>query len=152
GSDLTVAELIARYLPWVKSYYRRADGTETNEARCFVYSLRPLNHLYGPASVKDFGPLALKAVRDLMIYGYDHPRYGHQQALSRGVINKRFKRIRRMFRWGVENELVPATVLHALEAVPGLKAGRSAARETEPVQPVSRAVVEDTLPLLRPLQ
>jgi integrase len=42
--------------------------------------------------------------------------------------------------------------LHALQAVPGLKLGRTEARETEPVRPVSRAVVEDTLPLLRPMQ
>src|SRR5262249_7972584 len=30
--------------------------------------------------------------------------------------------------------------------------GRTEARETKPVQPVSRAVVDDTLPLLRPMQ
>jgi integrase len=32
----------------------------------------------------------------------------------------------------------------------GLQRGRSSARETEPVQPVARAVVDDTLALLRP--
>ena len=118
----------------------------------FVRALRPLNHLCGPTPAKDFGPIALKAVRDQMIHGYDHPKYGHQPALARGVINERIKRIRRMFRWGVEHELVSAPVLHALQAVPGLKLGRTEARETEPVKPVSRGVEEDTLPLLRPLR
>jgi integrase len=151
-SELTVAKLISRYLPWAHSYYRHADGTETKEVDGFVRALRPLNHLYGPTLAKDFGPIALKAVRDLMIHGYDHPKYGHQPALARSVINQRIKRIRRMFRWGVEHELVSATVLHALQAVPGLKLGRTEARETEPVKPVSRAVVEDTLTLLRPMQ
>jgi len=151
-SDMTIAELIARHLPWVRGYYRRGDGTETKEVNGFVRALRPLNHLYGPTPVKDFGPIALKTVRDLMIHGYDHPRYGPQPALARGVINQRIKRIRRMFRWGVEHELVSATVLHALQAVPGLKLGRSEAQETEPVKPISRDVVEDTLPLLRPMQ
>jgi integrase len=52
----------------------------------------------------------------------------------------------------VENELVPATVLQGLQSVQGLKRGRSEARESKPVLPASRAVVEDTLPLLRPMQ
>jgi integrase len=152
GKDLSIAEVMARYWPWVRSYYRRPDGTETQEVSGFFYSLRPLKHLYALIAAKDFGPLALKAVRNLMIQGYQHPKYGHQPPLSRGVINQRIKRIRRMFRWAVEHELVPATVLHALEAVRGLQRGRTEARETKPVQAVSRAVVEDTLPLLRPMQ
>jgi integrase len=152
SSDLTIAELIARYLPWVRGYYRRADGTETKEVDGFIRALRPLNHLYGGTAAKDFGPIALKAVRDLMIHGYEHPKYGPQPALARGVINQRVKRIRRMFRWGVEQELVSATILHALQAVQGLKLGRTEAKESSPVLPVARAVVEDTLPLLRPMQ
>jgi integrase len=151
-SDLTVTELIDRYWPWVRSYYRRPDGTETQEVTGFLYTLRPLRHLYGRTLARDFGPLALKAVRELMVHGYDHPKHGPQPALSRGTTNQRVKRIRRMFKWAVENELVPATTLHGLQAVQGLKRGRSDARETEPVKPVSRAVVEDTLPLLRPMQ
>jgi integrase len=150
--DITIAELIGRYWPWVKSYYRRPDGSETQEVSGILYALRPLNHLFGSTRATEFGPLALKVVRDLMIRGYDHPKYGQQPPLSRGVINQRVKRIRRMFRWGVEQEIIPATVLHALQAVRGLQRGRTEARETEPVRPVPRAVVEDTLPLLRPMQ
>jgi hypothetical protein len=90
-----------------------------------------------------------RIVYNLMRYGV---AYMKQTALARGVINQRIRRIRRMFRWGVEHELVSATVLHALQAIPGLKLGRTEARETELVKPVSRAVVEDTLPLLRPMQ
>jgi len=152
AADLSVAELISRYWLWVKSYYRHADGTPTKEVADMLYSLRPLNHLYGPTLVNDFGPIALKSVRRLMIDGYDHRKYGPQAALSRGVVNQRVKRIRRMFKWGVEQEMVSATVLQALQAVAGLKRGRTEAYDTEPVLPVSRAVVEDTLPLLRPQQ
>jgi integrase len=151
-SGLTIAELIGRYWPWIKSYYRHADGTETKEVDGFVRALRPLNHLYGHTPAENFGPIALKTTRDLMIKGYEHPKYGAQLALARSVINQRVKRIRRMFRWAVEQELIPATVLHALEAVQGLKRGRSEVKEAKPVLPVSRAVVEDTLPLLRPMQ
>lgn len=54
---------------------------------------------------------------------------------SRGHINEQIARVNRVFRWGVENELVPSSVYHALQAVTGLRKGRSAARETEPVKP-----------------
>ncbi|MEO2092036.1 MAG: site-specific integrase [Gemmataceae bacterium] len=69
---------------------------------------------------------------------------------SRKRINQRVGHVRRAFKWGVENELVPPAVLHALAAVPGLQAGRTAARETTPVEPADDAVVDATLPFLRP--
>jgi integrase len=151
AADLTLAELIARYWKHVEEYYRHADGTPTGEVQAMRYALRPLNHLHGPMPVSEFGPSALKAVRGLMITGYDHPKYGPQKALCRTRINAQVKRIRRMFKWTVENDLAPAGVHQALCAVAPLKRGRTAARESEPVKPVARAVVEDTLPLLRPL-
>ena len=42
-ADLTIAELIDRFWPWVQTHYRRQDGTETREVIDFKYSLRPLN-------------------------------------------------------------------------------------------------------------
>ena len=110
-----------------------------------VYSLRPVCHLYGGTLVQEFGPLALKAVRQVMMDGYTHPKYGPQERLSRGVINHRINRIQRVFKWGVENERVPS-VLQALQAVHGLERGRTKAKETAPVKPVSEAVVKQTLP------
>jgi integrase len=83
-----------------------------------------------------------------MVEGYDHPRHGRQPALCRGVVNQRTERVRRLFKWGVENEMVPAAVLQGLQAVRGLQRGRTEARETEPVGPVAPAVVEQTLPHL----
>src|SRR5206468_13023010 len=41
-------------------------------------------------------------------------------------------------------------IYHGLLAVRGLQRGRSDARETVPVSPVSRSVVTETLPLVRP--
>jgi integrase len=150
-ADITIRELVAKFWPHVQSYYRRADGTETQEVSDFRYTLRPLKHLYGDTPAKAFGPIALKTVRDALTCGYDHPKYGRQVALCRGVINQRIKRIRRMFSWAVEQELIPAMILHALQAVKALKRGRTTAREAKPILPVSRALVQDTLPLLRPM-
>ena len=85
----------------------------------------------------------LKALRQVMI----------DEGLSRGVVNQRVGRIRRMFKWAVAEELVLEPVYRALLAVDGLKAGRSSAREIGPVQPVLDEHVNATLPLLsRPLR
>ncbi len=73
-----------------------------------------------------------------------------EAGLCRGVVNQRIGRIKRMFRWAVENELVPAAVLHGLQAVAGLQRGRSPARETEPIKPVPEPFVTATLPHVRP--
>ena len=86
--------------------------------------------------INEFGPLALKAVRQQMI----------DQGWSRPYINRQVNRIRRMFRWGVENELVSPSVLHALCAVTPLKRGRTTAPDTEPIKPVSNQMVAATIP------
>jgi integrase len=152
ASDLTIAELIARYWLHVETYYRHADGTPTGEVHAMKSSLRPLNYLHGATAACEFGPLAFKAVRELMVKGYDHPKYGPQQPLCRTLVNARAKRIRRCFKWAVENELIPPAIAHGLSTVQALKRGRTDARESDPVMPVARAVVDDTLPLLRPMQ
>jgi hypothetical protein len=129
AADLMISELILQFWTHAEQHYRRPDGTVTNELNDFRLSLKPLRELYGQTVAKNFGPLALKAVRQKMI----------EANLCRGVVNQRVGRIRRMFRWAVENELVPPSVLQGLQAVRGLQRGRSAARETEPVKPVPQA-------------
>ncbi len=145
-SAVTVAEVIAAYWPWAQMHYRKADGTQTSEVSECRQSLRPLNHLYGALPAVDFGPLKYKAVRQMMVGGYVNPKYGPQNKLSRGVVNHRMERVKRMFRWATENELIPPSVYHGLLAVRGLQRGRSEARETEPVRPVSEALVNAVRP------
>jgi integrase len=70
---------------------------------------------------------------------------------SRGYINKSIGRIRRCFKWAVENELVRRDMYHGLMAVSGLRKGRSEAREPDPVMPVDDATVQATLPYLSPV-
>lgn len=55
---------------------------------------------------------------------------------SRKTVNKQGGRIKRMFKWGVSQELIPAFVYQALSTVNGLRRGRTEARETSPVLPV----------------
>ena len=122
------------------SYYRHADGTPTGEAENFKHALRPVKKLYGRTPATDFGPLALKAVRKEMV----------DSGLSRTTINARVGKIVRVFKWATENELVPASIHHALTAVSGLRKGRSAARESKPVKSVPDASVDAIRPHVSP--
>jgi integrase len=70
---------------------------------------------------------------------------GSERALSRDVINARIRRLVRVFRWGVAEELVPESVHRALAAVPGLQRGRTEAPERGGVKPVAVEVVESAL-------
>jgi integrase len=133
----TVNDLILAFLTrHADPYYRHADGTPTGEAENFKDALRPLMRIYGRTPAKDFGPLALKAVRKTLI----------DAGLARTTINARVRKIVRVFAWAVENEMVPASVHHGLKAVPGLKKGRSEARETEQVKPVPDSDVDAIRP------
>lgn len=104
-------------------------------------ALRPLRQLYGQTRACDFGPKALKALRQHLV---------EQGAWSRPVINRNVGRIKRLFKWAVAEELVPPSQYHGLQALRGLEFGRTKARETEPVKPVPDAWVDAVLPYVAP--
>jgi integrase len=137
---LTINDLILAFWRWAEKHYRHEDGTTTNELTDHKYSLRPLRELYGRSPATEFSPLKLKAVRQRMI----------DAGLCRGVINQRVGRIVRMFKWAVAEEKVPVETFQALKTVKGLERGRTDARETEPVGPVSDAAVDAILPYVLP--
>jgi len=134
SGELTVVELLARYMPFAVRHYRKG-GEPTGEIDNIRYAIRPLKEIYGRTQVKDFGPLALKALQNHLI----------DQGVSRKTVNSRIGIIRRIFRWGVSEQLCPPSLLHALSSVMGLQAGRTNARETAPIRPVQDSVVEATL-------
>ena len=108
--EITIKELIAAYWTFAKTHYRKA-GKPTSELGLISLTMRPLARLYGVSTANRFGPLSLKAVRQTFI----------DSNISRGVVNANVGRIKRCFRWGVENELVSPTVFHGLQAVRGLQ-------------------------------
>jgi len=135
--DLTVHELMIAYWRFAEGYYRK-NGEPTKQLYRVKMSLSPVKTIYGHTPAKDFGPLALKAVREWMI----------AQGWTRGFVNSCVGCIKRMFKWAVENELVPPWHYHGLQAVAGLKKGRTEAKETQPIRPVDVADVFKTLPFL----
>ena len=137
---ITVAVLIDRFLEHAKQVYVK-HGRLTGTYRRFVEVVRPLFQLYADTPVTEFTPLALKALRHGMV---------ESGTLCRETINKRIDCIRQMFRWGVENEMLPETTWRALTAVARLKAGKTTAVDHPDVEPVPVDVVQRTLPHLPP--
>lgn len=133
-ADRTVNELVLAYLDFATVYYVK-NGEPTGEMPNIKDALRRVAELYGNTFAAEFGPRALKAVRLAMI----------EDDLCRNVINARINRVRRMFKWAVENELVQPHVLEGLRAVAPLLQGRSEARETRPVEPVREELIDPVL-------
>ena len=138
-SDLTVAELAQRYWQFAKGYYRK-DGQPTGHVQAIRQALRPLRETYAFTLAADFGPLALRAVQQKLVGAGN----------ARSYVNHLCAIVKRAFKWAVSQELLPEPVYRALATVPGLKQGRTEAREPERVPPVVESVVEATLPHLPP--
>lgn len=139
-SDLTVAELAERYWCFAKSYYRK-DGQPTGHLQAIRQALRPLRETYAYSLAADFGPLALRAVQQKLVCADN----------ARGYVNHLCAIIKRAFKWAASQEMIGVATYQALATVPGLKLGRTEAREPERVPPVVESVVEATLSHLPPV-
>ena len=137
AGEITIAELLAAYWRFASRHYVK-NGRVTAELYCVKAAVRFVRELYADLPAGEFSPLKLKTVRDRMI----------AHGLARRTINQHCSRIRRLFRWGVSEELLPVTTWQALGAMQGLQRGRTTARETAPILPVADSVVELTLPHL----
>lgn len=137
GFILNVSELSLLFMEYATGYYQK-NGKPTCEVNNIRVALRPLIRLYGNIVVREFSPLKLKDVRDEMI----------KAGCVRTSINRQIGRIKRMFRWGVENEYVTSEVYTALTAVAGLKLGRSIAKESDPVKPVPQEMIDAIEPFV----
>ena len=123
--DLTVSELGIRYVEWATAYYRKLDEP-TSEIHNVNRAVRTLRQLYGPTVARDFGPLALKAVRNRWV----------DEGITRSGCNRLTGIVKRLFRWAAEHEFIPPTLYHGLTAVSGLRKGRTEARDNPPIGPV----------------
>lgn len=132
---LALVEVLLAYWKFADRYYRKGDQptTEWGHVR---HVIRRVRRLYGRIPARDFGPLALKALREEFV----------RKGLARRTINQHVGRIKRIFRWAVAEELVPPSVYHGLQAVEGLRRGRSEAKEGKRVEPVPEEHIEAVLP------
>jgi integrase len=146
---ITVAEICARYLDFAERHYAHQDGRQTTtfgNAKMGIRALAAYDHL--PA--EKFGPVMLTQ----LMYGMvGHPsrrkgKDGKPRLNTRSSINTTIKQVRRIFRWAVGMELIPANAWHALNSVELLRANRTAALEGKPRRPVADDIIERTLPHL----
>jgi hypothetical protein len=114
--DLTVAELVARYLLHAETYYTK-NGTATSQLTIVKLTADVLLDRHAYLEVRELGPLALMDCQDALV----------ATGLSRNEVNRRVRIIRQMVRWGVSMQLVSPTILLGLEAVSGLRKGRTTA-------------------------
>jgi len=135
GADImTVAELALAY--W------NAVGKQLGSGQADLKGvLAIVRKAYGMILVPEFGPKALRLVREQM----------RERGWSRYYVNRQIARVKKMFRWGAEEELVSGDQAHALWSVAGIRKGADGYRETEPVRPVDLETVEATLPYLPPV-
>jgi hypothetical protein len=133
NDHISLAEVLAVFMNHAEHHYRTPDGEPTSEVREFKIVARFLRELYGEMPVKDFGPLAMKAVREKFI----------GEGWCRKTINQRTARIVRMLKWGLSEELVPPAVYQSVTSVTGLRQGRTIAPDPEPVRPVPDDVGRD---------
>ncbi|MFV1968454.1 MAG: hypothetical protein ACC628_23770 [Pirellulaceae bacterium] len=67
--EITIIELVAEFWKFAEGYYDNPNRDSTKELSCFRQAVKPVVALYGKTAAKDFGPLALKAVRQKMVDG-----------------------------------------------------------------------------------
>jgi integrase len=138
--DLTVSELCLKYLEWATAYYVKA-GEPTSEVENIKRAIKKLRGLYGHTVACNFGPLALKSVRNQWV----------ADGLTRSGCNRLTAVVKRFFRWATEQEFIPPSVYHGLAAVSTLRKGRTEAPDNVPVGPVPGDVLSATLTHLSPM-
>lgn len=135
---VTIGELTLLYFEFAKGHYQK-DGQPTSKLHVIRAAIRALNQQFRNLPAVDLTPRRFKAVRESLIESGN---------LCRNTINEYMRWIRACVRWAVGEELLKGEQLTELEAVRDLQKGRTMARESEPVQPVSLADVEAVKPLL----
>lgn len=120
----TINVLAERFWTYCQTYYVDRDGNPSDEATNFKYVLGFLVRMYGTEPAAEFGPLKLKAIREAMIQprtikakrrsvGQDGKMITAMvnittKGWSRRSTNKAISRLKRVFAWGIENELIDA--------------------------------------------
>jgi integrase len=145
---VTVGQIMAGYLEHCQRYFGRIPTVERSMCRW-------LKEHYATTPAKDFGPLALSALRirmtksKVMVGG--NRRFPSDRNLSRKYVNALTFAVVRMFRWAAQNELVPGSIYMNLRALGSLEHGRSEARETQPVRPVEEKHMNAALKHAEPM-
>ena len=136
---LTVAGVLAAFWAYGKTAYPydpSYDGKRpSGELGNYHDAMRPVLKLFASTPTVEFGPKALRLVRDEMI----------AMGWCRNVVNRAVVRVRTMFKSAVGQEMLPGEVEHRLHAVEALHKGHKGVRDTADVEAVPADVLAATL-------
>ena len=150
ATSILVVDLAERFLEHALDYY----GTGRTERAQYRRILGLAVERFGHLPIDELGPLKFAALRDYLATTEQVRIYRNKRGeettrrstrLKRDTINHLIADLKRVFKWGVTQELVSAEQWMAIHAVPGLRAGRSAAPESQPRKPVEWKDVEAIL-------
>lgn len=140
GAAKTVGEIVVRYWEHCKVYYRTPSGGPSGRQKLVRSTIRSFAEMFGELRVDDLGPQHLVEFREAQI----------DRGLLRTTVNDNAGRIVRMVRWASAHGLCDPNLWVALKVVPPLAKGRSRARESAPVKPVPREVLDQVLAEVHP--
>lgn len=139
GKGLLVAELVADYASRrILARYIDSDGSPTPEGKNQLDILREFRLAVGTMAVQDVSGVTMMDVRRIMI----------RRGLRRGTVNKRIAALKRLFKWGLANDLVSPEVNAKVQAVDSLARGDEGVAENGTVRPVEKGDVDAILPFL----
>lgn len=133
--SMSVREVVASWKVWGRGWYGQRTGNRVDWMRHVFQVLLPE---FGDTPAIEFSPKRLKQLREILV----------SKGNSRGYVNQQIARLTAIFRWAVEEELVPIDVYQRLATVRPLQRGRTAAREPDPVGPVDEATIRRTLEVI----
>jgi len=132
---MLVSELADAFLDSIESRISKSEFT------LHKYAIGYLAEVYGELAVNEFSPKKLKIVRSQMV---------KTGTLCRKTVNNYIGKIRRMFAWGVEEEVVSAGISHALKAVKDLRQREEGTFDHPEREAVPEWVIAATLPFMPP--
>lgn len=135
ASGVTVAGLAARFMVHTKKSFPPGS----REPMAYERAMALLGEALGDVAAQDVTPGRFASMRD---------KWAERNSVR--TVNKHHNMVLAAFRWAVTVELVPASVWHALQAVPRLRPKRSPARDPKEVGPVEWKHVEAIRSHVRP--
>ena len=125
-----------------RSDIRTQDGNPTEEFKTVQRIMRLLRSNFGRTDASEFKALRFKAIRQIIAEnGVSETK---PAPICRYVVNKYCRHIIRAFKLAAENEKLSADNYQSMKAVETLRKGRTDARETDPIKPVSLETIEKT--------
>jgi integrase len=133
GKGITVTEVCQRFKA---AHSKRHEYTR--------YALDAMESTYGNLPASELSPKRVKALVAVLAKETKHgkPRF------TRYTLNAILSAVRLVLKWASSEELCPAAVWHAAQAVAGFKYGETG-REQRKIHAVPEEVVMDTLPHLK---